>query len=97
MLCAAVKVAVTLLAASIVTWQVLPLPAHAPLQPPKREPAVGVAVRVTTVLGTKAALQVVPQSIPTGLLVTVPLPLPALLTVSSGLVVTTTMTVVVTG
>ena len=42
------KVAVTLFAASIVTWQV-PVPAQAPLQPAKTLPVAGVAVRVTTV------------------------------------------------
>ena len=44
----ALKVAVTLLAAVIVTVQV-PVPVQAPDQPPKLEPTVGVAVRVTLV------------------------------------------------
>ena len=43
-----VKVAVTLLAALILTTQ-LPVPVQAPLQPVKVEPVVGVAVRVTLV------------------------------------------------
>jgi len=44
----AVKLAVTDLTASIVTEQ-LPVPAHAPLQPAKVAPLVGVAVRETSV------------------------------------------------
>ena len=43
---------------------------------------MGVAVRVTTVPWSYFALQVAPQSIPAGALVTLPLPVPALLTVS---------------
>ena len=43
-----VKLAVTDCAALIVTVQ-MPVPVHAPLQPPKVEPAAGVAVRVTGV------------------------------------------------
>ena len=70
------KVAVTDLAAVIVTEQV-PVPTQAPLQPAKVEPAAAAAVRVTTVPLTKLAEHVVPQLIPAGLLLTVPLPLPA--------------------
>ncbi len=45
------KVAVTVFAASTVTWQV-PVPAQpAPLQPANTEPPVGVAVSVTSVPG----------------------------------------------
>ena len=40
-----VKLAVTDCAALIVTVQ-MPVPVHAPLQPPKVEPAAGVAVKV---------------------------------------------------
>src|SRR5664280_2035867 len=53
-----------------------------PDQPPKREPAAGAAVRVTLVPELKAWAQVLPQSIPTGALVTEPLPAPDLLTLS---------------
>ena len=69
---ATANVAVTLLAASIVTVQVVPM--QAPLQPVKVEPVAGVAVNVTVVLVAKAALQAVPQSIPAGLEVMFPPP-----------------------
>jgi hypothetical protein len=51
-----------------------------PLQPVKVEPGSGVAVRVTTVPLPKLAAQAVPQLIPPGP-VTVPEPVPALVTV----------------
>ena len=73
------KVAVTFCAAVIVTAQGSLLVVQAPLQPANVEPPVGVAIRVTLPLNW--ALQVEPQSIPAGLLVTVPAPVPALLTV----------------
>src|SRR6266581_4777681 len=77
-----VKVAVTVVAAESVTVQG-PVPEQPPpLQPVKVEPATGVAVNVTAVPLAKLAEQVAPQLIPTGALVTVPLPVPALLTVS---------------
>lgn len=75
----AVKVAVTEVAAFIVTAHV-PVPEHAPLQPAKVEPAVGAAVRVTAVLGVKDCEQLAPQLIPVGVLVTVPVPVPLLVT-----------------
>src|SRR5207247_1969528 len=49
------------------------------------EPATGLAVSVTAVPLVKLAEQVAPQVIPAGELVTVPLPVPALLTVSAKL------------
>src|SRR5881628_3481596 len=62
----------------------MPVPEHPPpLQPVKIEPAAGAAVRVTAVPLVKLAEQVAPQVIPAGALVTVPLPVPALLTVSA--------------
>ncbi len=65
----------------MVTLQV-PVPEQpAPLQPAKVEPVEATAERVTTVLGLKLKAQVVPQSIPTGELVTRPSPLPAFETV----------------
>jgi len=53
-----------------------------PLQPEKVEPAAGAAVKVTEVPLANAAAQVVPQAMPAGALVTVPLPAPLELTVS---------------
>jgi len=75
------KVAVTDWAALIVTTQI-PVPLHtAPLQPLNTDPLAGVAVSVTDVPLANDALHVAPQLIPTGLLVTVPLPLPVFVTV----------------
>jgi hypothetical protein len=70
---------VTCCAWLIVTLQ-LPPPAHAPPQPLKLEPLAGVAVSVTALPLAKLAEQVLPQLIPAGLELTVPLPL--LLTLS---------------
>jgi len=75
------KVAVTVVAALTVTAQV-PVPAQPPpLQPLKVDPAAAAAVRVTTVPFAYEAEHVVPQLMPVGELVTVPLPAPALETV----------------
>ena len=73
------KVAVTEVAALTVTAQV-PVPEQAPLQPAKEEPAAGVAVRVTVVPAVTDSEQVAPQLMPAGLLVTVPVPVPLLVT-----------------
>jgi hypothetical protein len=76
------NVAVTDWAALIVTVHV-PVPVQPPpLQPLNVEPAAGVAVKVTAVPLANPAEQVAPQEMPVGALVTVPLPAPALLTVS---------------
>ena len=73
--------AVTVVAAETVTTQV-PVPEQPPpLQPVKVEPAAGVAVSVTAVPLVKVAEQVAPQMITAGELVTVPLPVPAGVTV----------------
>lgn len=77
----AVNVAVIELALVSVTLQVL-VPVQAPDQPANVEVAFGAAVSVTMVPLGKLALQVGPQLIPAGLLVTVPAPVPALWTVS---------------
>ena len=79
-----VKLAETDAAVVRVTVQVLSLPEHPlPLHPLKVEPSDGEAVKVTVVLASKEAEQVEPQVIPAGLLVTVPLPAPVLLTESA--------------
>src|SRR5439155_186245 len=72
---------VTDVAALSVTVHV-PVPVQPPLQPLKVEPAAGAAVKVTGVALAYAAAQVVPQAMPAGALVIVPLPAPVLLTVS---------------
>ena len=70
-----------MVAALRVTVQV-PVPEQPPpAQPEKVEPAAGAAVSVTAVPLVKLAAQVAPQVIPAGELVTVPLPVPAGVTV----------------
>jgi hypothetical protein len=58
----------------MLTWQV-PVPVQAPLQPVKAASLPALAVSVTTAPEAKLALHVLPQSMPGGTLVTVPLPL----------------------
>ena len=70
----------TVWSADIVRVQV-PVPVQSPLQPVNTEPASGVAVNTTEVPSPKSAAQVAPQVIPAGALVTVPVPVPALVTV----------------
>src|SRR5215471_14488997 len=77
-----VKVAVTACAALTVTVHV-PFPAQLPLQPLNEDPAPGVAVSVTAVPLANPAEHVAPQMMPAGELVTVPVPVPAMLTVSA--------------
>ena len=55
-------------------------PEQAPLQPAKTEPAAGVAIKVTVAPDENLAEHVEPQLMPDGLLVTVPVPVPALFT-----------------
>ena len=75
------NVAITVWVAFIVTVQV-PVPEHPPpLQPAKVEGGTPFAVSVTVVLSAKSNVQVEPQSMPVGELVTVPVPEPALLRV----------------
>jgi hypothetical protein len=64
----------------IITVQA-PVPEQASDQPEKTEPAAGVAVRVTLVPKRKLREQVGEQLIPSGLELTVPEPVPDLLTV----------------
>src|SRR5258705_9796381 len=72
------NVAVTEVAAFIVTVQEPEPVQPPPLQPVNVEPAAGVAVKVTAVPLAKAAEQVAPQEMPAGPPETVPLPAPAL-------------------
>jgi hypothetical protein len=77
-----VKVAVTDLAWSIVTTQ-LPVPVHPdPFQPVKPDPGEGLAVSVTEVPASYTAEHVAPQLMPDGVLLTLPLPVPPLVTES---------------
>lgn len=78
----ALKLAVTDFAASMVKAHA-PVPVQAPPQPANSEPLAGVAVSATTVPLGKAAEQTAPQSIPAGLLVTFPAPVPPGVTVSA--------------
>jgi hypothetical protein len=58
------------------------VPAHPPpLHPSKRDPEPGVAVSVTTVAPGKDSVQSLPQLIPAGALLIVPVPVPDLFTV----------------
>ena len=76
-----VKVAVTVVSAVMGRTQ-LPLPEQPPPdQPVNVEPPAGDAVNVTTVALENVSVQVTPQAIPEGALVTVPAPVPALTTV----------------
>src|SRR5215471_5157431 len=77
-----VKVAVTCVAAVIVTWQV-PVPEQPPPdQPPKSDCVSGVAVSVTIELGEYWCEHVVPQLMLPSFDVTVPVPLPPSVTMS---------------
>jgi hypothetical protein len=76
------NVAVTALAASIVTEQV-PVPVHAPLQLANVDPVEGAAVKVTLSPWAKLPVHETVQLIPDGVLVTVPLPVPAMVSVSA--------------
>ena len=64
----------------VTSQEPVPVPAHAPPQPVKVEEAAGVAVSVTSRPLGKVAAQVVPQSIPAGNEVTLPVPIPLLVT-----------------
>src|SRR5262249_53675892 len=78
----AVKFAVTVWSAFITTVHE-PVPLQPPpLQPVNAEPPVGTAVRATVLPLGKSAAQVVPQEMPLGLLVTVPVPVPDVVTVN---------------
>jgi hypothetical protein len=80
------NVATTDSAAVMVTTQA-PVPVQAPLHPANVDPSEADCASVTCAPLAKLAEQVVGQLIPAGLLVTVPAPLPASLTVSAKLFV----------
>ena len=90
------NIAVTLLAASIVTAHVVAVPEQAPLHPAKVEPVAGVAVKVTETPELNEALQVVPQLMPVRFDVMVPVPVPCLLTVKAYCCAEAGLTVTVT-
>src|SRR6185312_7498320 len=78
-----VKLAVTAFAAVMVTRHSLePLMESQPVQTAASEPAAGVPFSVTAVPWSKAASHSVPQLMPAGMLVTVPEPVPDLVTFS---------------
>src|SRR6187455_398805 len=77
------NVAVTERAAVIDTVQLVDVTLHAPPQPPNVEPLAAAAMSVTDVPLLKFALQVLPQLMPDGDDVTVPLPLPLLVNESA--------------
>ncbi len=60
------------------------VPVQAPPHPANDELLAAVAVRVTGVLTSKIALQVVPQLMPAGLLLMLPWPVPLIDTESAG-------------
>ena len=77
-----VNVAVTDFAPVIDTLHCFELPLQAPDQPVKVDLFAGVAVSVTSVPAAKECEQVAPQSMPGGLDITRPLPLPIFVTLS---------------
>lgn len=71
---ASVKFAVTLRATVIGTVQLVVVPEQSPLQPANTLSAAGVAVKVTIASDKYVSLQSVPQLIPAGLELTLPVP-----------------------
>jgi hypothetical protein len=80
-LAAVLNVACALAAAFIVTTQA-PVPVHAPVQPANVDPDAGDGVSVTAVPLAKVVLHVGAQLMPAGELATVPVPVPASVTVN---------------
>ena len=81
----ALNVAVTVWPFPLAVSVHAPVPLHAPLHPANVEPVAGVAVNWTEAPLPKFALHIAPQVTPGGLLVTVPDPLPARVTVIEAL------------
>lgn len=79
---AASNLALTVVFWFTVTTQLAELLHPPPLQPPKVEPVLAVAVSVTCVPGATDWVQVVPHAIPAGELATPPAPVPVLVTES---------------
>jgi hypothetical protein len=77
---AGLKFALQVAVAPSVICVLAAVPGQLPDQPPKVEPLAGVAVNVTTVFSGNVAEQALPQLIPAGLEVTIPLPVPASVT-----------------
>ena len=71
---ASTKVAATVLSSSITRVQVALVPAQSAPQPANDQSGPGVAVSSTAASRSKLAAQVAPQSMPAGVLVTVPSP-----------------------
>ena len=71
------------MAAAILNRQTADVPVQAPDHPPNVEPVEAEAIKFTKVPALKFALHVPPQLIPAGELNTVPLPGPALMSVSA--------------
>jgi len=76
------KAALTVVLAEMVNVQVAEELVHPPLNPLELDPEAGAAVKVTLVPEAKEAEQTVPQLIPAGLEVTVPVPVPDFVTVA---------------
>jgi hypothetical protein len=74
------NVAVTV---TVLATRQIPVPVQPPLQPAKSDPAAGENVNVTVVPPGYVSVQSPPQLIPAGLDVTVPAPVPFLLTVTT--------------
>ena len=73
--------ALTVILDATIRVQLVEVPLQPPLNPEKLDPESGVAVKVRLEPLLKLAEQAAPQLIPTGELVTVPLPVPAGVTV----------------
>ncbi len=85
------NIAVTLCVTLVPTVQAAAVPVHGPAQPANRLPVFGVAVRIAEEPLAKMAVQLLPQLIPAGWLVTTPRPVPVRLAVTDGMKVAITL------